>query len=207
MKNKRKIIIIVVCVIAAAAIAVGAGLGYYYSRPERTAEKVLTAVYTVDNAEIQRRREAIDNRTFDTYMRERCDGAVTDNCTEGMIAACALYYGATPAKVESIKFSPIDKATGDTASFQYTAVFDDDSDVKERIGHVVMKKENGKWVRLSWEQAIDEIGDKMLEIRKENGPDSVMFLGSAKFNNQQAYYFRKFAAFWGTNNIDHVARI
>ena len=51
MKNKRKIIIIVVCVIAAAAIAVGAGVGYYYSRPERTAEKVLTAVYTVDNAE------------------------------------------------------------------------------------------------------------------------------------------------------------
>lgn len=151
MKNKRKIIIIVVCVIAAAAIAVGAGVGYYYSRPERTAQKVLTAVYTVDNAEIQRRREAIDNRTFDTYMRERCDGAVTDKCTEGMIAACALYYGATPAKVESIKFSPIDKATGDTASFQYTAVFDDDSDVKERIGHVVMKKKtaNGALTALS----------------------------------------------------------
>lgn len=40
MKNKRKIIIIVVCVIAAAAIAVGASVGYYYSRPERTAQKV-----------------------------------------------------------------------------------------------------------------------------------------------------------------------
>lgn len=113
--------------------------------PREDGSKVLTAVYSVDNAEIQRRREAIDNRTFDTYMRERCDGAVTDKCTEGMIAACALYYGATPAKVESIKFSPIDKATSDTASFQYTAVFDDDSDVKERIGHVMMKKENGKW--------------------------------------------------------------
>ena len=145
MKNKRKIIIIIVCVIAAAAIAVGAGVGYYYSRPERTAEKVLTAVYTVDNAEIQRRREAIDNKTFDAYIRDLCDDAVTDNCIDGMIAACALYYGATPAKVESIKFSPIDKATSDTASFQYTAVFDDGSDVKERIGHVVMKKENGKW--------------------------------------------------------------
>ena len=102
-------------------------------------------MYTVDDAEIQKRREAIDNKTFDAYIRDLCDGAVTDKCTEGMIAACALYYGATPAKVESIKFSPIDKATSDTASFQYTAVFDDDSDVKERIGHVVMKKENGKW--------------------------------------------------------------
>lgn len=145
MNKKRKIIIIVVCVLAVAVIAVCAGVGYYYSRPERTAQKVLTAVYTVDNAEIQRRREAIDNRTFDTYMRERCDGAVTDNCIDGMITASALYYGATPAKVESIKFSPIDKATSDTASFQYTAVFSDDSNAKERIGHVVMKKENGKW--------------------------------------------------------------
>jgi formate dehydrogenase major subunit len=47
----------------------------------------------------------------------------------------------------------------------------------------------------------------MLKIREESGPDAVQFLGSAKFNNQQSYYFRKFAAFWGTNNIDHVARI
>ncbi|MEW8462509.1 MAG: formate dehydrogenase subunit alpha, partial [Candidatus Thiodiazotropha endolucinida] len=31
--------------------------------------------------------------------------------------------------------------------------------------------------------------------------------GSAKHNNEQAYLFRKFAAFWGTNNVDHQARI
>ena len=145
MKNKRKNIIIVVCVLVAAAIAVCAGVGYYYSRPERTAEKVLTAVFTADEAEIRKRKEAIDNRTFDAYIRELCGGAVTDSCIEGMIATNPLYYNATPAKVESIKFSPIDKATSDTASFQYTAVFSDDSDAKERIGHVVMKKENGKW--------------------------------------------------------------
>ena len=145
MKNKRKIIIIVVCVIAAAAIAVGAGVGYYYSRPERTAEKVLTAVYTVDNAEIQRRREAIDNRTFDAYIRGLCDGAVTDSCIEGMIATNPLYYNAAPAKVESIKLSPIDKATSDTASFQYTVVFEEGAALKEQSGHVVVKKENGKW--------------------------------------------------------------
>lgn len=77
---------------------------------------------------------------------------------------------------------------------------------KQRI-KFPMKKVNGKWERISWETAINEIGDKMLEIRKEDGPDSVEFLGSAKFSNEQAFYFRKFAAFWGTNNIDHVARI
>ncbi|PSM53266.1 hypothetical protein CRN67_01610 [Campylobacter blaseri] len=70
-----------------------------------------------------------------------------------------------------------------------------------------LKKVNGKWERISWETAVNEIGDKMMQIRKEDGPDSVEFLGSAKFSNEQSYYFRKFAAFWGSNNIDHVARI
>ena len=70
-----------------------------------------------------------------------------------------------------------------------------------------LKKVNGKWKRLSWEKAINEISEKMLKLRKESGPDMAMFLGSAKFNLQQAFYFRKFAAMWGTNNIDHVARI
>lgn len=70
-----------------------------------------------------------------------------------------------------------------------------------------MKKENGEWKRISWEQAIDEIGDQMGTIRDESGPDSVYWLGSAKFNNEQAYLFRKFAAYWGSNNVDHQARI
>lgn len=70
-----------------------------------------------------------------------------------------------------------------------------------------MKKENGEWVRISWETAIQEIGDGMMKIRDESGPDSVYWLGSAKHNNEQAYLFRKFAAYWGTNNVDHQARI
>ncbi|HIP22521.1 MAG TPA: formate dehydrogenase, partial [Rhodobacteraceae bacterium] len=70
-----------------------------------------------------------------------------------------------------------------------------------------MKKENGEWKRISWETAINEIGDKMGTIREESGPDSVYWLGSAKFNNEQSYLFRKFAAYWGSNNVDHQARI
>jgi formate dehydrogenase major subunit len=70
-----------------------------------------------------------------------------------------------------------------------------------------MKLENGKWKKLSWDQAIEEIGNKTLEIRKESGPDSVYWLGSAKHSNEQAYMFRKMASLWGTNNVDHQARI
>ena len=70
-----------------------------------------------------------------------------------------------------------------------------------------MKLEGGKWKRISWEVAIDEIGDKMLDIKKKSGPDSVYWLGSAKFNNEQSYLFRKFYGYWGSNNGDHQARI
>ncbi|MDJ1017299.1 MAG: formate dehydrogenase subunit alpha [Paracoccaceae bacterium] len=70
-----------------------------------------------------------------------------------------------------------------------------------------MKLEGGEWKRVSWEEAIDDIGDQMLSIREESGPDSVYWLGSAKHNNEQAYLLRKFAGYWGTNNIDHQARI
>ncbi|MBS1303730.1 formate dehydrogenase subunit alpha [Loktanella sp. SALINAS62] len=70
-----------------------------------------------------------------------------------------------------------------------------------------MKKVAGEWQRMSWADAINEIGDGMMKIREESGPDSVYWLGSAKHNNEQAYLFRKFAAYWGTNNVDHQARI
>src|SRR5687767_13786373 len=35
-----------------------------------------------------------------------------------------------------------------------------------------MKLVDGKYRRISWEQAINEIGDKLLAIRKESGPDA-----------------------------------
>jgi formate dehydrogenase major subunit len=70
-----------------------------------------------------------------------------------------------------------------------------------------MKLVNGNWNRVSWDQAIDEIGNQLAAIRTKSGPDSVYWLGSAKFSNECAFLFRKFAAFWGTNNADHQARI
>ena len=70
-----------------------------------------------------------------------------------------------------------------------------------------MKLVGGKWQRITWDEAINEVGDKMLEVRESAGPDSVYWLGSAKHSNEQAYLIRKLAAYWGTNNVDHQARI
>lgn len=70
-----------------------------------------------------------------------------------------------------------------------------------------MKLTGSKWKRISWDQAIDEIGDKLLAVREESGPDALFFCGSSKASNEVAYLQRKFAAFWGSNNCDHQARI
>ncbi|MCA3421014.1 MAG: formate dehydrogenase subunit alpha [Roseomonas sp.] len=70
-----------------------------------------------------------------------------------------------------------------------------------------MKLVNGQWQRMSWDNAMTEIADKLMETRQKSGPDATFWLGSAKFSNEGAYLYRKFAAFWGTNNVDHQARI
>ncbi|KDD42296.1 formate dehydrogenase subunit alpha [Bordetella bronchiseptica] len=70
-----------------------------------------------------------------------------------------------------------------------------------------MKLVNGKYQRISWDTAYEEITAKLMQLRKESGPDSVYWIGSSKHNNEQSYLLRKFVSFWGSNNCDHQARI
>jgi formate dehydrogenase major subunit len=70
-----------------------------------------------------------------------------------------------------------------------------------------MKLAGGKWQKVSWDQALKEVSDKLLAIRKDSGPDATFWVGSSKHNNEQAYLFRKFVSMFGTNNMDHQARI
>ena len=70
-----------------------------------------------------------------------------------------------------------------------------------------MKLVGSKYERISWDQALNEISAKMLELKKQSGPDSVFVVGSSKHNNEQAYLMRKWVSLWGSNNTDHQARI
>ncbi|HEV7578559.1 MAG TPA: formate dehydrogenase subunit alpha [Caldimonas sp.] len=70
-----------------------------------------------------------------------------------------------------------------------------------------MKLVGNKYERISWDQALNEISAKMLELKKQSGPDSVFLVGSSKHNNEQAYLMRKWVSLWGSNNCDHQARI
>jgi formate dehydrogenase major subunit len=77
----------------------------------------------------------------------------------------------------------------------------------ERRLRYPMKLVNGKYQRISWDQAINEVGDKLLQIRQQAGQDAVFWIGSSKHNNEQSFLLRKFVSMWGSNNCDHQARI
>jgi formate dehydrogenase alpha subunit len=59
-------------------------------------------------------------------------------------------------------------------------------------------------VAASWEEALELVSSRLLDIKHENGPQSIAFLGSSKCSNEENYLFQKIARqFIGTNNVDN----
>jgi len=79
--------------------------------------------------------------------------------------------------------------------------------VSEKRLRYPMKLAGGKWQRISWDQAMTEVTAKLVELRKKYGPDALHFNFSAHQSNENGFAVRKWAAMWGTNNVDFQARI
>jgi predicted molibdopterin-dependent oxidoreductase YjgC len=61
---------------------------------------------------------------------------------------------------------------------------------------------------VGWDEALNQVAEKLIAIRDEHGPDSIGFLASAKCTNEENYLLQKIGrAVIGTNNIDHCARL
>jgi formate dehydrogenase alpha subunit len=59
-----------------------------------------------------------------------------------------------------------------------------------------------------WDEALDLVATRLGTLAREHGPDSLMFLSSAKASNEENYLLMKLArAVFGTNNVDHCARL
>ncbi|MCB2228127.1 MAG: (2Fe-2S)-binding protein [Desulfarculaceae bacterium] len=68
-------------------------------------------------------------------------------------------------------------------------------------------KENGEFREASWDEALDLVAERFMEIKKEHGPDSIAGVSCARSTNEDSYNMQKlFRAVIGTNNIDHCAR-
>lgn len=90
--------------------------------------------------------------------------------------------------------------------------------VKGRFGHTYIMKEdrltkplirrNGAFVEATWDEALDEVAERLSAIKAAHGPDAIAGLASATCTNEENYLFQKFVrACIGTNNVDHCARL
>jgi len=77
----------------------------------------------------------------------------------------------------------------------------------ERLTSPLIKK-NGEFEEASWEEALDRVGRRIIEIRDKYGADAIGGLSSARCTNEENYAFQKLIrAGIGTNNVDHCARL
>ena len=75
----------------------------------------------------------------------------------------------------------------------------------DRLTKPLMKKD-GKYVEVSWDEALNYTAEKFLEIRDKHGADAVAGLASARCTNEDNFAFQKLFRVFGTNSIDHCAR-
>ena len=77
----------------------------------------------------------------------------------------------------------------------------------DRLTSPLVRKQ-GKLVESTWEEALKIVSTRLMEIRDKSGPRALAFLSSAKVTNEENYLFMKMArAAFGTNNVDHCARL
>ncbi len=69
-------------------------------------------------------------------------------------------------------------------------------------------KIDGKFEKVSWNEALSYVKKRLWEISEKYGPDSIGYLTSAKCTNEENYLMQKFArAVMKSNNVDHCARL
>ena len=77
----------------------------------------------------------------------------------------------------------------------------------ERLTHPLIK-ENGSFRKAEWSEAIERIVSNFSSIKLKHGGDALAFLSSARTTNEENYLVQKLArAGFGTNNVDHCARL
>jgi predicted molibdopterin-dependent oxidoreductase YjgC len=77
---------------------------------------------------------------------------------------------------------------------------------EQRLTYPLIRR-NGKLVRATWQEAIDEIGAAIEHTRERYGPDALGCLSSSRATNEVNYAAQKFMRqVIGTNNIDSCNR-
>ena len=69
-------------------------------------------------------------------------------------------------------------------------------------------RKHGSLVESTWDEALKTVTERLTDIKLLYGSRAMAFLSSAKVTNEENYLFMKMARVaFGTNNVDHCARL
>ncbi len=118
-------------------------------------------------------------------------------------AGCSITFGINDNRI--IEVSPSmkkDSVNGITLCVRGHFALDY-LDTPKRIKNPIMR-ENGEIFFPSWQEVIDSIVGRLLEIKEKYGADAIGFYGSSKCTNEENYLFQKIArTVIETGNIDN----
>ncbi|WP_160724521.1 assimilatory nitrate reductase catalytic subunit NasC [Bacillus sp. USDA818B3_A] len=78
---------------------------------------------------------------------------------------------------------------------------------RERLKYPLLKV-NGEFIRISWDQALEQIKHQFTKIQEEDGQNALAVYGSASITNEEAYLLGKFARVaLKTKYIDYNGRL
>ena len=80
---------------------------------------------------------------------------------------------------------------------------------KERIKYPLIKNhETGEFERATWDEALDLVASKFLEIKRKYGSDALAGFACSRSPNEDCYMMQKLVrCAFGTNNVDNCARV
>lgn len=79
----------------------------------------------------------------------------------------------------------------------------------DRLKYPLIKnKETGEFERATWDEALDLVASKFMELKKKYGPDALAGFACSRSPNEDVYMVQKMVrTCFGTNNTDNCARV
>jgi formate dehydrogenase alpha subunit len=80
--------------------------------------------------------------------------------------------------------------------------------VRQEPGKRTQAFDRDEWREATWDEALDTIADRLVEIYRRDGPGALAVYCCAKATNEDNYLMQKmFRALFRTNNVDHCTRL
>ncbi len=116
---------------------------------------------------------------------------------------CSLSMSVVGERIVDVNPANLKKSVNDATCCVRGHFTHDFLNSNARLTHPLIRIDN-ELTPASWDEALKMVANRLVDIQKQHGPQSVGFLGSSKCTNEENYLFQKFArVIFKTKNIDN----